>query len=162
MQGQLHGRDSALSRDLLSLHKKSTFAVDPENNRVVTADLPFNEYQNLQQQFASPTNQDKLQLALQGTVSVPELTEQKSMDYEHDKKADQALVTSVNDQNQVHTLFGQTSVQNSTTSQLQVAKNQTELTTGSVLTPIDDCKYRAAGDNKTSNEYSLPRTGQAN
>ena len=40
----------------------------------------------------------------------------------------------------VNTLYGQMSVQNSTQSQLQIIKNMTELTTGSVLTPIEDVK----------------------
>lgn len=70
---------------------------------------------------------------MQGTESVPELADQMSMDY--------GSAGGKNDPVQrVNTLYGQMSVQNSTQSQLQIIKNMTELTTGSVLTPIEDVK----------------------
>ena len=33
------------SNEILALHKQSTFAIDPENNRTVTAELNANDYQ---------------------------------------------------------------------------------------------------------------------
>ena len=76
-----------------------------------------------------------MQTAHEGTPSVRELADQIS-DYESIEKNEQP----------VHTLMGQSSL----TSQLQIAKNMTELTTP-VLTPIEDGKYKVATTVKNNN-----------